>query len=80
VLNEGIRRTDRAMQRDDPGYEARLIDNIYDSRTEYVGRVRDRALRNGHPGEARTLDNVIRNRYPRERRNAQSLLSEERAR
>ncbi len=77
LLADAVERTDRALPRTDPNYEARLIDNIYDRRTEYVANLRDRAMRQGRAGEARTLNNVINRRYREERAEAHRLLNEQ---
>ncbi|HKU65439.1 MAG TPA: hypothetical protein VJQ06_10300 [Rhizomicrobium sp.] len=74
ILIDALRRTDQALPRTDPNYESRLIDNIYDRRTEYVTGVRNRAIAENRVGDAETLNSVINNRYPRERADAQSML------
>jgi LysM repeat protein len=74
ILSDAVRRTDQALPRTDPGYEATLIDNIYDRRTEYVTALRDRAISQNRTADARTFNNIINNRYPQERAAAQDML------
>ncbi|WP_373690550.1 LysM peptidoglycan-binding domain-containing protein [Sphingobium sp. DEHP117] len=78
ILGDAVRRTDQALPRTDPSYEAMLIDNIYDRRTEYVTAVRDRAVSEGRTADARNLTRVINIRYPRERADALRMLDVER--
>lgn len=80
ILGDAVRRTDQALPRTDPGYEAMLIDNIYDRRTEYVTTLRDRAIAQNRTGDARTFNNIINNRYPQERAAAQDMLRTQNAR
>lgn len=74
ILSDAVRRTDQNLPRTDPGYEAILIDNIYDRRTEYVTTLRDRAIAKNRIEDARTFNNIINNRYPQERASAQDML------
>jgi hypothetical protein len=70
ILTDALRRTDQALPRTDPNYESRLIDNIYDRRTELATQLRNGAIANNMVGRAREYNNVINNRYPQERADA----------
>lgn len=74
ILSDAVRRTDQALARTDAGYEASLINNIYDRRTEYVTAVRNRAVADHRINDARGLTRVINIRYPRERADALRML------
>lgn len=80
ILSDALRRTDQALPRTDAGYEAALIDNVYDRRTEYVTALRDRAISQNRTADARTFNNIINNRYPQERAAAQDMLRTQHAR
>lgn len=80
ILTDALRRTDQALPRTDPNYESRLIDSIYDRRTELVTGVRNKAMAENRVGDAEHLNNVINNRYPQERADAQNMLRNQRRR
>jgi hypothetical protein len=75
ILRDSITRTDKRLRRSDHEYQAALINAIYDRRIEYVRRVRDQALAEKRPADARGLNNSIVNRYPNERVDALRLLT-----
>lgn len=77
ILTDAVRQTDKALPRNDPGYKAALIGNIYDRRTAHVTAVRDKAISNGKAKYAINLNIIIQKRYRRERVDALRMLSEE---
>jgi hypothetical protein len=77
VIIEAIRRTDQKLKRNDPAYQAALINNIYDRRTEIFGAMRQRALKAVDSRSAKNHDNVIKDRFPRERADALRILAGE---
>jgi hypothetical protein len=77
VISEAIRRTDQKLKRNDPAYQAALINNIYDRRTEIFGAMRQRALKAVDSRSAKNHDNVIKDRFPRERADALRILAGE---
>ncbi|WP_229726635.1 hypothetical protein [Sphingomonas alpina] len=90
-LNRAVNATDAAFLRTDPGYDAALIDNIYDARIAYVTAERNRQAnvanlerrpdkKNKLQGQVKQLTDVIKNRYPSERAAAQQMLRDERRR
>lgn len=72
ILSAAVAAADAGASRDDPGYDRRLIEAIYDQRSAYVLRV---AARSG-PASRRTLESIVRNRYPAERAAALAMLAE----
>lgn len=67
----------QGLPRNDPGYEAALIGNIYDRRTAHVTALRDKAISNGKAKYAINLSIIIEKRYRRERIDALRMLAEE---
>ena len=92
VIKEAIRRTDSTLKRTDRRYEAALIGNIYDRRTEIFvavsrrnSRLAEQFLTSGdhksaaeYAKLARNAGNIAVNRYPEERMQALRLLEHER--
>jgi hypothetical protein len=73
-VSDAVKRTDQRLKRNDPGYQAVLINNIYDRRIEYVATLRGMATVKGRASHARGFNNAIVNRYPKERADALRLL------
>lgn len=80
LLAEAIETTSKEVSRDDPSFEEKLINNMYDRRTEYVRTLRDRAANSKKPGEANTFNNMIEHRFPQERAEALRMLRDGAAR
>lgn len=74
IFAKAVARTDKLFPRNDPRYEASLINGIYDVRTDFWVSKRNAELNIGLKDRARTSNNVVTNRLPDERRRALSLL------
>jgi hypothetical protein len=75
--DEDLRRINPYFRRSDPDYERRLIDNVYDRRSEYVAAIRDKYLARGALNKAQEYINILKNRYPRERSDAHHMLDDQ---
>jgi hypothetical protein len=84
ILCDALRKTDGDLRkinprfrREDPDYERRLIDHIYERRAEYVAALRDKELARGEHKKAQQYVNILEYRYPDERSEALRVLEEQ---
>jgi hypothetical protein len=75
ILRDAIDQTDFRLKRSEAGYQAALINAIYDRRTRWVVALRDKATKEGRRADASTFTNILTNRFPAERADALRILT-----
>jgi hypothetical protein len=89
ILADAVRRTDERLQQSNADRDETMINSIYDARTDYVTRLRDRAQRAAEQTRdrarraslldtVRAYNTILTDRYPRERAAALEMRRQER--
>lgn len=74
IVARAITQTDKLFPRNDPRYEASLINSVYDVRSAFWVAKRNAQLKIGLKDDAQTSNNVVTIRLPDERARALNLL------